>query len=97
MLNFAANVGLTFNGEIYGYKAIKAQINYPFNTTSDTEVLLALYQEFGTNILEKLPGMFSFGLWDAEKNLLFCARDRFSKNHFTMLLEKIMNSFSHRK
>ena len=82
MLNLAGNVGLTFNGEIYGYKAIKTQINYPFNTTSDTEVLLALYQEYGINLLEKLPGMFSFGLWDVKKKILFCARDRFGEKPF---------------
>ena len=82
MLNFAANVGLTFNGEIYGYKAIKAQINYPFHTTSDTEVLLALYQKYGIKLLEKLPGMFSFGLWDVKKKILFCARDRFGEKPF---------------
>ena len=79
MLSVDGNVGLTFNGEIYGYQAIKSQIYYPFNTTSDTEVLLALYQEYGTKILEKLPGMFSFGLWDVKKHMLFCARDRFGE------------------
>jgi len=82
MLSADGNVGLTFNGEIYGYKAIKTKINYPFDTTSDTEVLLALYQEYGIAILEKLPGMFSFGIWDAEKKMLFCARDRFGEKPF---------------
>ena len=43
---------------------------------------MALYQKYGINVLEKLPGMFSFGLWDVKKKTLFCARDRFGEKPF---------------
>ena len=75
-------IGLTFNGEIYGFKEIRSQLKYKFQTTSDTEIILALYQKFGIKCLEKLPGMFSFGLWDDESQSLFCARDRFGEKPF---------------
>jgi len=69
-----------FNGEIYGFKKIKAHLNtYPFVTTSDTEVLLALYEQYGENMMRYLPGMFAFALWDDEQKKLFCARDRFGE------------------
>src|SRR5665811_2140771 len=58
-------LGITFNGEIYGYRAIREQLaTYPFKTSSDTEVILALYERYGERFLEKLPGMFAFALWD---------------------------------
>ena len=82
MVNNQESVGLTFNGEIYGYRNIKSKIDYNFHTKSDTELLLALYEKFGFEMLNKLPGMFSFGLWDEKKHLLFCARDRFGEKPF---------------
>lgn len=72
-------VGLVFNGEIYGYQEIRSSLDYPFRTTSDTEVILALYERYGENLLDHLPGMFAFALWDDRKKLLFCARDRFGE------------------
>ena len=79
MLDNEQNTGLAFNGELYGYKDIKSKINYNFQSNSDTELLLALYKQYGLSFLNRLPGMFSFGLWDSKKNLLFCARDRFGE------------------
>jgi len=76
-------LGITFNGEIYGYKEIRDKmVDYDFKTTSDTEVILALYQKYGSNLLEHLPGMFAFALWDEKKQELFCARDRFGEKPF---------------
>ena len=72
MTDAGRNIGLTFNGEIYGYKAIKSKMSYNFNTESDTELLLVLYKKFGLKMVKKLPGMFSFGLWDEKKQFLFC-------------------------
>ncbi|MFD1095245.1 asparagine synthase (glutamine-hydrolyzing) [Salegentibacter chungangensis] len=75
---------LVFNGEIYNYKELKAEIGskYTFRTNSDTEVLLASFIVYGKKCLEKLNGMFSFAIWDAEEKSLFAARDRFGVKPF---------------
>ncbi len=71
---------LVFNGEIYGYQKIRGTLaDYPFRTTSDTEVILALYVRYGLDLLAHLPGMFAFALWDAPRRRLLCARDRFGE------------------
>jgi len=80
MLSATSTTAVTFNGEIYGYQSIKASLdNYPFRTTSDTEVILALYQRYGKGLLAHLPGMFAFAIWDEDNQELFCARDRFGE------------------
>ena len=73
------NLSITFNGEIYGYKAIKKNLNYSFNTHSDTEVILALYKEYGKGMFSKLKGMFAFGIWNAKNKSLLLGRDRFGE------------------
>lgn len=70
---------IVFNGEIYGYKEIRKELDYPFRTTSDTEVILALYARYGTEMLAHLPGMFAFAIWDEKRQRLFAARDRFGE------------------
>lgn len=68
---------MVFNGEIYNYKEIKKQLpDYPFESQSDTEVLLASYIRWGKDCLERLNGMFAFAIWDTHEKVLFCARDR---------------------
>ena len=68
---------LIFNGEIYNYKEIRESLTgYHFRTHSDTEVVLAAYQAWGTNCLHQFNGMFAFAIWDVEKRALFIARDR---------------------
>ncbi len=76
---------LTYNGEVYNYKEIQAelqQLGYSFRSHSDTEVILAAYAEWGTECLSRFNGMFSFAIWDAARNRLFCARDRFGIKPF---------------
>jgi asparagine synthase (glutamine-hydrolysing) len=74
---------IVFNGEIYGYHEIRDRLNgYPFVTTSDTEVILALYEKEGIKCLDHLPGMFAFGIWDELEQTLFAARDRFGEKPF---------------
>jgi asparagine synthase (glutamine-hydrolysing) len=73
------NVCITFNGEIYGFLEIKKKLKYDFITNSDTEVLIALYQQYGTKMFSKLNGMFAFGIWDNDKKSLILARDRFGE------------------
>lgn len=79
--NFSS--GITFNGEIYGYKDIKNSLsNYHFKTQSDTEVILALYVQHDSKMMKYLPGIFSFAIWNDSKKELFCARDRFGEKPF---------------
>jgi len=73
---------IVFNGEIYGYKDLKLDLEkrgHVFSTQSDTEVILKAYAEYGEKCLDYIDGMFVFALWDDEKKRLFIARDRFGK------------------
>ena len=73
---------ITCNGEIYGYQAIRSKINYPYQTNTDTELILALQAEYDEKYLEHIPGMFAFGIWDDIKQTLYAARDRFGEKPF---------------
>jgi asparagine synthase (glutamine-hydrolysing) len=79
MLSRFGAATLTFNGEIYNYLELRAELQalgYSFDSESDTEVLLAAYAQWGTDCLRRLNGMFAFGIYDADEKLLFVARDR---------------------
>lgn len=83
MLSPDRQTAVVFNGEIYGYLALRNSLkDYPFRTTSDTEVILALYERHGRRCLDQLPGMFAFAIWDERKRALFAARDRFGEKPF---------------
>lgn len=78
MLSADGELAITFNGEIYNYERLRKQLQtkgHTFRTTSDTEVLLALYAEYGERMTDHLRGMFAFAIWDARKRALFVARD----------------------
>ncbi|MBD8084319.1 asparagine synthase (glutamine-hydrolyzing) [Chryseobacterium caseinilyticum] len=77
------NECIVLNGEIYGYQNIKNHYSdYPYRGESDTEVILAMYQRRKEKLINDLPGMFAFAIWDEEKQELFCARDRFGEKPF---------------
>jgi len=73
---------IVFNGEIYNYQELIQEENLECKTSSDTEVLIRLYQKYEEEFLNKINGMFSFCLYDMKKEKYFCARDRYGKKPF---------------
>jgi asparagine synthase (glutamine-hydrolysing) len=68
---------MVFNGEVYNYRDIRAELkDYPFKTTSDTEVLLAAYIQWKEEVMARLRGMYAFAIWDTQRRELFIGRDR---------------------
>ena len=71
---------IIFNGEIYNYQALRIELKkkgYQFRSDSDTEVLLNLYSEKGSDMVHDLRGMYAFAIWDEKKQGMFLARDPF--------------------
>ena len=72
-------VWLTYNGEVYNAPELRrelADLGHVFRSSSDTEVVLAAYRQWGEASLPRFNGMFAFALWDGRAGTLFCARDR---------------------
>ncbi len=71
---------LIFNGEVYNYIELRrelAGVGHEFHTGTDSEVILAAYREWGPECLSRFNGMWAIAIWDADKRMLFLARDRF--------------------
>jgi len=85
MLSADGRLAATYNGEIYNWPELRFTLEahgVRFRGRSDTEILLEAYRLYGTDVLWHLRGMFAFALFDREKGILFCARDRIGKKPF---------------
>ena len=79
MSNEDGTLRVTFNGEIYNFKDIRAELQkkgHIFRSDTDTEVIIHLYEEEGLDAVKRLNGMFAFALWDEKLNRLWVCRDR---------------------
>ncbi len=79
---------ITYNGELYNYLELKDRLKGEgavFRTACDTEVILEAYRAWGEACLDEFNGMFAFAIFDARRNVLFCARDRFGEKPFLFL------------
>lgn len=87
---------ITFNGEIYNYRELRAELSgrYPFRTESDTEVLLAAYAVWGKEMLVRLRGIFAFGIWDSETSELMLVRDHMGVKPLYYRIHEGVLSFS---
>jgi len=80
--NEERTIWIVFNGEIYNFPELRSRLEgrgHRFYTNTDTEVIVHLYEESGSDCVQELRGMFAFALWDESKQRLFLARDRFGK------------------
>lgn len=82
LTNETGTIQVVCNGELYNYRKLRSWLQgkgHTFRSHSDTEVLVHLYEQLGTNLFDRLHGMYAFVLYDAEKDLLLCGRDRLGK------------------
>lgn len=97
MQNLDGSLCVVFNGEIYNYKNIKEELDkhgYIFKSNSDTEVLIASYQQWGLDFIYKLNGMFSICIYDKNRNRIILARDRYGEKplYYSLLKNSIIFS-----
>jgi asparagine synthase (glutamine-hydrolysing) len=97
MSNSQKTIWIVYNGEIYNYVELRKELKsfgYEFRTQTDTEVLLAAYEEWGERCLDRFNGMWSFVIYDQRKNILFGARDRFGVKPFYYYIDDKFLAFA---
>jgi asparagine synthase (glutamine-hydrolysing) len=80
--NEDGTIWITFNGEIYNFQSLRRELEYfghRFRTQTDTEAIVHAYEQWGTECVKRLRGMFAFGIWDQRQQRLMLARDRVGK------------------
>lgn len=80
--NEDGSIQIVFNGEVYNFQELRAELEgkgHRFATHSDTEAIVHAYEEWGDDCVKRFRGMFAFAIWDAPRERLFLARDRFGK------------------
>lgn len=101
MLTRGGRYSLTYNGEIYNFQELRAELEargHQFRSRTDSEVLLYAYAEWGAACVNKLNGMFAFAIWDRDRRELFLARDRYGiKPLYYAMLGKIFVFASEQK
>ncbi len=95
--NADASIWLVFNGEIYNYAILRQKLTqkgYVFHTETDTEVVLAMYQEYGTDCIHQFNGMWSLVIWDRKAQTIFASRDRTGVKPFYYYKDKDKIAFA---
>ena len=88
--NEDGTIWIVFNGEIYNHLSLREQLitkGHKFKTRTDTETIVHLFEEYGSDCVKYLRGMFAFAIWDEKHKKLFCARDRFGIKPFFYFLD----------
>jgi len=96
-MHFKQRLTIVHNGEIYNYLELRDTLlkqGYQFQTQSDTEVILAAYDCWGEECLQRFDGMFAFAIWDEVNKTLFAARDRFGQKPFYYFLDDADRRFA---
>lgn len=96
MTNEDGSLRITYNGEIYNYLELRSELEaygHIFRSHTDTEVILHGYEQWGTEVLSKLKGMFAFGIWNEKSKELFLARDRFGIKPLYYYFDKTKTDF----
>jgi len=97
MVSHKGKLCITYNGEIYNYIELRNELilkGHVFQTETDTEVILAAYQEWGIECLSRFNGMWAFGIWDIARKKIFFARDRFGVKPFNYFWDGNLFAFA---
>jgi len=84
-MHYLGRYTIVHNGEIYNYTELREELQkkgYLFRSQTDTEVIIAAYDQWGQECVDHFDGMFAFGIWDEKEKILFAARDRFGEKPF---------------